>query len=123
MVNRRTPVATRNTKSHKGLSDNRILARIGKTIRAVRVLRGLTQTSLAKSLGISQNHLSNIEKGLREPSIILIARLSKALQIGIDLLILPALEPKRFANQQDQSLGSELQEFLFEVLQHTAESK
>ncbi len=100
-----------------------MLARIGKTIKAVRVLRGLTQTSLAKLVGISQNHLSNIEKGFREPGIILIAKLSRSLQIGTDLLVLPALEPKRFANERDRSLGSELQDLLLEILQHSVDAK
>ncbi len=36
---------------------------IGKRIRLIRVSKGLRQSEVAKQLGISQAHLSNIEYG------------------------------------------------------------
>jgi len=37
--------------------------KIGKRIKIIRIERGITQTNLAKELGISQTNMSNIECG------------------------------------------------------------
>ena len=37
--------------------------KIGKRIKIIRIERGITQTNLAKALGISQTNMSNIECG------------------------------------------------------------
>lgn len=37
--------------------------KIGKRIKIIRIERGITQTTLAKALGISQTNMSNIECG------------------------------------------------------------
>lgn len=37
--------------------------KIGKRIKIIRIERGVTQTALAKELGISQTNMSNIECG------------------------------------------------------------
>ncbi len=39
------------------------LERIGRRIKLVRVAKGIRQYDIAKSMGISQAHLSNIERG------------------------------------------------------------
>lgn len=37
--------------------------KIGRRIKIIRIERGITQTTLAKELGISQTNMSNIECG------------------------------------------------------------
>ena len=37
--------------------------KIGKRIKIIRIEKGITQTNLAKELGISQTNMSNIECG------------------------------------------------------------
>lgn len=42
---------------------NEEFKKIGRRIKIIRIERGITQTSLAKELGISQTNMSNIECG------------------------------------------------------------
>lgn len=42
---------------------NEEFKKIGKRIKIIRIERGVTQTALAKELGISQTNMSNIECG------------------------------------------------------------
>jgi|ERR1051325_575715 transcriptional regulator with XRE-family HTH domain len=120
MVNQRTPIATRKTKSETDFNYKHAVARIGRTIRAIRKLRAYTQQEVASRVGLSQNHLSNIETGNREPGIVLIAQLSRLFDVPVELLILPALEPSGSRPKDDRSLGKELQELLFSILDETA---
>lgn len=60
---------------------------IGKNIANYRKLKGLTQTELAKIVGISKGHLAAIEKGKRQPKIIIIARIAAHLNISIQDLL------------------------------------
>src|SRR5438094_10228981 len=110
MANRRTPIAIRSSVARKGRKDKEVLNRIGNVIRTVRLIRGLTQAELGRQTDTSQNHISNIEKGKREPGIFLLAKISRALEVPIDLLILPALEPSRLSDPESVSLGTELRD-------------
>ncbi|AST94009.1 helix-turn-helix domain-containing protein [Sutcliffiella cohnii] len=58
----------------------------GRRIRAYRKLKGFTQESLAKSLGISVSVLGEVERGNRKPSEQLIISVSKELNVSIDEL-------------------------------------
>lgn len=51
-----------------------------ETLRMLRLHRGYTQARLAKLAGISSDYLSEIERGLSQPTIELIGRLGTALQ-------------------------------------------
>jgi Zn-dependent peptidase ImmA (M78 family)/transcriptional regulator with XRE-family HTH domain len=69
-------------------------------ITLARESRGLTQTDLAFSLGISQAMLSKVEAGLKEPSDALLSRVSIALEY-----------PQDFFFQADPVFGPGLSEF------------
>lgn len=53
---------------------------IGNKIRLMRVSRGLSQQSLAKEIGITQAHFSNIENGRCNATIDVLLRLHDSLQ-------------------------------------------
>ncbi|WP_428910355.1 helix-turn-helix domain-containing protein [Niallia sp. Krafla_26] len=58
----------------------------GRRIRAFRKLKGYTQESFAKHLGISVSVLGEIERGNRMPQLELIEKMSALLQISIEEL-------------------------------------
>lgn len=62
-------------------------ARISRSIRALRVQRGLTLSSAAKMSDISSAHLSRIENGERSPSITILLQLARAFEVPLGVLI------------------------------------
>jgi transcriptional regulator with XRE-family HTH domain len=65
----------------------------GKGIRIARALAGIRQKQLAKLSGLDASHISLIEKGKRQPSLAALEKLSKALDVPQDLLVLLAASP------------------------------
>ena len=53
-------------------------------IREFRKKRGLRQTDLARLVGIFQSELSEIERGIRKPSVYLAKKIAKALGASLD---------------------------------------
>lgn len=58
---------------------NGILAALGANVRRQRDTRGLTQEKLAEKSGLDPTYVSGIERGLRNPGIVNVARLARAL--------------------------------------------
>jgi transcriptional regulator with XRE-family HTH domain len=58
----------------------------GRRIRAYRKLKGYTQESFAKELGVSVSILGEIERGNRMPDERLINMIAEFLDVGIDEL-------------------------------------
>ncbi|MEG9267829.1 helix-turn-helix transcriptional regulator [Qipengyuania sp. Mu-71] len=50
---------------------------LGEALRLIRVFHDLKQFEVAERLGVSRSHISDIEKGNREPSLDLIRKYSK----------------------------------------------
>ncbi len=61
---------------------NGILAALGANVRRQRDVRGLTQEKLAEKSGLDPTYISGIERGLRNPGIVNVARLAKALGLS-----------------------------------------
>jgi len=57
-------------------------------IREFRKRKGLRQIDLARMVGIFQSELSEIERGLRKPSVYLAKKIAKALGVSLDDLFL-----------------------------------
>ena len=62
--------------------------KIGQRIQMVRKERKMTQNELAEICGCSINHLSAVENGTNRPSIVLIIRLSSALNESVDYFLM-----------------------------------
>lgn len=58
---------------------------IGTTVRYVREKLGMTQKAAAVALGVSAVHLSNVERGVTQPSALLISRFAEV--YGIDCYV------------------------------------
>lgn len=57
---------------------------IGKKIKILRKVRGLTQEQLAEKLEVGRATVSNYEIGRREPRLNELERIAKALGVGLD---------------------------------------
>ncbi len=68
------------------------LRRFGENLKKIRIGHGQSQESLAHASGISVSYLSQIENGSRNPSLLIIVALAKALNVS-PCDILGDLEP------------------------------
>ena len=60
-----------------------LLRRIGQRIRELREARGWSQERLADEAGLDRSYMSGIERGVRNVSVLKIARLSRALHVPL----------------------------------------
>ena len=72
--------------------DMRLL--VGENVRKVRLKRGLTQERFAEKSGFSQQYLSSLENGRRNPSIVTIYELATALGVSHLELLKPTKKRK-----------------------------
>jgi len=63
---------------------------VGSNVRKARLKAGLTQEQLAEASGYSQQYLSGLEKGLRNPTVITVFELASALGVSHLELLRPA---------------------------------
>ena len=61
---------------------------IGENVRQARLVRGLTQAGLAEVSGFSQQYISGLEAGQRNPTAISLYELSQALSVEVHLLMI-----------------------------------
>jgi transcriptional regulator with XRE-family HTH domain len=52
---------------------------VGRNVRTVRQARGMTQEQLAEESGFSQQYISDLERGRRNPTIVSLYELAQAL--------------------------------------------
>ncbi len=71
---------------------NPFLIAFGLNVRRLREAQGFTQEALAERAALDQTYISGIERGLRNPGILNVGKLAKALQVptselwkGVDL--------------------------------------
>jgi transcriptional regulator with XRE-family HTH domain len=62
---------------------------VGRNVRAARVERGMTQERLADVSGFSQQYISDLERGRRNPTIVSLYELAQALSVTPIKLLTP----------------------------------
>lgn len=62
---------------------------VGRNLRRVRLEKGLTQERLAERSGYAQQYISNVERGLENPTVITIYELASALRVSHMALMEP----------------------------------
>lgn len=61
---------------------------VGRNVRRLRLASGMTQEQFAERSGFSQQYISDLERGRRDPTIVSLFELAQALESKpIDLLI------------------------------------
>ncbi len=63
--------------------NTKILENFGKQVRQKRKTAKLSQEELAEKLGIHRTYMSFIERGIRNPSLLMIFKISRALKIKL----------------------------------------
>lgn len=61
---------------------------LGKRIAAKRMEQNLLQKDFAELLGVAVNHLSDVERGVKKPSLELLMRISCLLDTPVDFFLL-----------------------------------
>ena len=74
---------------------------IGRRIKSYRMQKTLGQSELARIIGISQTHLSNLEHGRTGMTLDILVKLAKILECSLDELALGAEPAKKAANIDD----------------------
>ena len=64
-----------------------ISKKFGKTVREIRLRKKLSQGDIAKRLNVHRSYVSGIERGIRNPSLKVIERFAKALEVKVKKLI------------------------------------
>ena len=64
-----------------------IAAIFGRVLREQRAARGLSQQALARSADVDRTFVSQMERGIRQPTLTTLCKLSAALQIQPSTLV------------------------------------
>ena len=105
--------------------DEKCLQNIGGNIRFVRTACQISQQDMAKSIGISQTHMSNLECNRVKVSLKLLLRIANVLDCKIDQLLdsraaLEWVNVKRAPEPQQQEYTLEEVRQLLELLRVTS---
>jgi transcriptional regulator with XRE-family HTH domain len=73
---------------------------LGSAIRAARLDKRLSQEELAELVGITPTHIKHIESEHRKPSLELLYRLVRTLNLSLDTLIFPEREDATFSKTE-----------------------
>ena len=60
------------------------LTKFGMNLKVTRVRSGMTQESLANSAGLDRSYIGELERGHRNPSLLVLLKLVKALDCSLD---------------------------------------
>lgn len=63
-----------------------ILTQLGMRIRYLRRQKGMSQLDLSLEAGVNKNYISDLERGSRNPSILLLEKICHALDIDLATL-------------------------------------
>jgi transcriptional regulator with XRE-family HTH domain len=75
---------------------------VGKNLKRLRAARGLKQTDVARMLGVTQPHYSNVERGIRQLSLRLLVRLCEALEAEPASVLSSSGEPDEAEGKRDE---------------------
>ena len=67
--------------------DKSKLKELGKKVRLLRTSLGLTQNEFSTKVGVNKNYIGMLERGERNPSYLMLVRISNNLQIPLKDLI------------------------------------
>lgn len=64
-----------------------ISKQFGKKVREVRLKQGLSQGDVARRLNLHRSYVSGIERGVRNPSLKVVQKIAKALEVKVNDLL------------------------------------
>lgn len=66
---------------------------VGQNVKRLRQARGLSQEELAFASELHRTYVSGVERGVRNPTVLIVSRLAAALGAPPDALLLGAADP------------------------------
>ena len=66
--------------------ENKVI-QFGKKLREVRLKKNLSQGDIARILGVHRTYISGLERGRRNPSLLTVQKVAKALGVSVDKLV------------------------------------
>lgn len=64
-----------------------LLSQFGSAVRRLRTERGLSQEGLADVAGLHRTYVGDVERGLRNVSLVNLARIARALELDLSQLL------------------------------------
>jgi transcriptional regulator with XRE-family HTH domain len=61
---------------------------VGKNLRHLRQAKGWSQEDLALTAGVDRTYVSGVERGVRNPTVLVLSQLASALQVEAAVLLL-----------------------------------
>jgi transcriptional regulator with XRE-family HTH domain len=84
--------------------------RLGQRVRQLRRVRGYTQEQLSERIGINPKYMSSIERGTENPTLDLLCRLARGLQVDLyELFQFEGGEPPARLRQKVEQLIAEIE--------------
>lgn len=65
----------------------KLLNRFGSNLKEIRLNKGFSQEELGSICRLDRTYISGLERGVRNPSLTCICRLSKGLGVSLDFLL------------------------------------
>ena len=62
------------------------LTQLGMRIRYLRKQKALSQLDLSLEAGVNKNYISDLERGIRNPSLLVLERVASALEVDLSTL-------------------------------------
>lgn len=81
-----------------------MLKLFGENLKRLRVEKGISQEDMAKKIKIHANHVSRYERGLSAPSIEVVEKMAKLLDVSIDELVSGSVNERIEKNIADREL-------------------
>ena len=66
---------------------NKEVSKFGQKVRKVRLQKKMSQGDIARILGVHRTYISGLERGVRNPSLLTIQKVAKALGVDAKKLI------------------------------------
>jgi transcriptional regulator with XRE-family HTH domain len=76
-----------------------IRRRIGWNVRRLRAMRGITQENFATDSGLDRGYVSGVERGVRNPSLLVLQRFAASLDVDISELF-DRVRAEEFSDEQ-----------------------
>ena len=90
---------------------------IGKVIKLIRTTREMKQKDLAQQVGISQNYLSLIETGRKEPRLSVVRKIAEQFDVPLSYVFLLASGDLGDVNEEERKLLAELKSLMQRIEQ------
>lgn len=88
------------------MENDELLAHVINKMRKIRISKGMSQMELCLRANMSQSFLANLEAGKKQPSLLSIIRIAKALDVN----------PREFFPESPQKTKDDIKHEIYELL-------